>query len=146
MSTTKSLKPALQRLRTIYRGEQHDWHHLSMQIEQGLPFETVTGLQELLQLSLKELADTLGIPERTLLLRKKQGQLPADESNQVYRLTRILNLTLDLFDGDVESTRRWLKEPCLALSNRIPLTLVHNGVAARAVENIIGRLTHGVYT
>jgi putative toxin-antitoxin system antitoxin component (TIGR02293 family) len=137
-------KPAS--LQRLFRHEAGNWQTVADCLQNGLGSEAVLELQRWLAISLKELAEVVGIPERTLLLRKRHRKMTPDESDRLYRVARIVFLTLNLFEGDAHLMRRWLKEPALALWNDIPLKLLHSEVGARAVENVIGRLEYGVYT
>lgn len=133
-------------LEALFERESADWRAVNARLQDGLGFDSVLELQRWLEVPIKELAEIVGIPERTLLLRKRQRRLTVDESHRLYRVVRIVFLTLKLFEGDAHVMRRWLKEPCLAFWNRIPVKLLNSEVGARAVENVIGRLEYGVYT
>ena len=93
-----------------------------------------------------ELADLVGIAPRTLSRREREGRLRPDESDRVFRAAEIFDLTVDLFDGDVPAAMDWLETPQTGLGGEIPLRLATTGFGARAVENLIGRLQHGVFT
>jgi putative toxin-antitoxin system antitoxin component (TIGR02293 family) len=60
------------------------------------------------------------------------------------RLSRVVGLALQLFEGGLEEARVWLLSPHAALGNAIPLEFAANEVGAREVENLIGRLEHGI--
>jgi putative toxin-antitoxin system antitoxin component (TIGR02293 family) len=67
-----------------------------------------------------------------------------DESNQLLRLSRVLKRATDLHEGDQSSAREWLETPMPALGGRRPLELAQTELGAREVEDLIGRIEHGV--
>ncbi|MBA3357674.1 MAG: DUF2384 domain-containing protein [Pyrinomonadaceae bacterium] len=115
-------------------------------VERGLPFSTVELLRQEMELSTKTMAEVLQVKLRTLLRRKEEGRLHPDESDRVIRASRLFARAVALFDGNTESARQWLFEPQRALGGAIPLEVARTEVGAREVEQIIGRLEHGVFT
>jgi len=112
-------------------------------VHEGLPYSEVDHLSTLLGLPIRGLAKTLGIPERTLARRRRDGRLSSDESERVLRLERLFSLTVAML-RDEERARTWLKTPKRALGNKTPLGYAETEVGAREVENLIGRIRHGV--
>jgi putative toxin-antitoxin system antitoxin component (TIGR02293 family) len=53
---------------------------------------------------------------------------------------------VQLFEGETAAAISWLKSPKKALSNYSPLQYGRFEVGAREVENLIGRLEHGVFS
>lgn len=105
-----------------------------------IAFETNSGV------SLQALAETIGIPERTLARRRAAGRLAPEESERLLRLSSIFEKAVELFEGDVISAVHWLASPKRALENQTPLQYARTEVGARQVENLIGRLEHGVFS
>src|SRR6266851_5722473 len=52
---------------------------------------------------------------------------------------------VDLFEGDEVGAHRWLTTAKKALENQTPLAYSRTELGAREVENLIGRLEHGVF-
>jgi putative toxin-antitoxin system antitoxin component (TIGR02293 family) len=48
--------------------------------------------------------------------------------------------------GTDENTRRWFNSRVLALGRKTPLEYAQTEPGAREVENIIGRIEHGVFS
>jgi putative toxin-antitoxin system antitoxin component (TIGR02293 family) len=48
--------------------------------------------------------------------------------------------------GDEEKARRWLSRPNRAVGGHAPLTLLDSDAGALAVERVLGRIEHGVYS
>jgi len=117
---------------------------LQQKIEAGLSYQSLERFREALGVSLSDLADLLRIRMRTLSRRKEEGRLQPDESDRLLRATRLFSVALELFEGDVEETRRWLSSPQKALGGATPLEFARTDLGAREVENLIGRLEYGV--
>ena len=52
---------------------------------------------------------------------------------------------VQLYDGDQAAAVTWLKSPCRALGGEVPLDFAKSELGAHEVENVIGRLEHGVF-
>jgi putative toxin-antitoxin system antitoxin component (TIGR02293 family) len=67
------------------------------------------------------------------------------ESERSVRFARLYQKVIDLFEGDAVGARTWLSSPHRALAGGVPLSLAETEAGAREVEDLIGRLEHGVY-
>lgn len=112
----------------------------------GLEFKAAERLRRHLDVSLSELADIIQMAPRTMQRRRQSGRLHPDESDRVLRASRLYGQALELFEGNEEAARLWLAKPQRALGGRIPLEVAKTDIGARQVENLIGRLEHGVFT
>lgn len=92
------------------------------------------------------LATMIGIPERTLARRKTAGRLAPGESERLLRIANLFERCVELFDGDVAAAVNWLTTPNQALHQEAPLTAARTEFGAREVEDLIGRLEHGVFS
>ena len=113
-------------------------------IRQGLSSAAVDSLVETLRVTQSELAAALGIPERTLARRKKEGRLNSEESSKLVRLARIVGRAREIFE-DPDSALDWLKSPNAALSGATPLSLLDTDIGAESVMDTLGRIEHGVF-
>jgi putative toxin-antitoxin system antitoxin component (TIGR02293 family) len=59
---------------------------------------------------------------------------------------RILKLATDLFDGNQAAALVWLNSPARALNYQKPAQVCLTAEGAQEVENLIGRLEHGIIT
>jgi putative toxin-antitoxin system antitoxin component (TIGR02293 family) len=114
-------------------------------VKAGLPARTFVALARALEVSEARLAAVVGISASTLARRKRAGELAPDEGEHVLRIARLLDRASGVFDdrGDASA---WLVEPNLALGHRAPLDFADTELGAREVEDLLGRLEHGVYT
>jgi putative toxin-antitoxin system antitoxin component (TIGR02293 family) len=119
---------------------------LIRQLERGFPFKTLHALESRSGLALSRLASIIGIPERTLARRKASGKLTPEESERLLRISAVFEDAVELFEGDVPAAVNWLNVPRKALGDRPPLSYARTEPGAREVENLIGRLEHGIFS
>jgi putative toxin-antitoxin system antitoxin component (TIGR02293 family) len=119
---------------------------LIRQLERGFSFKTLHVLESRSGLTLSRLASVIGIPERTLARRKASGKLTPEESGRLLRISAVFEDAVDLFEGDVRAAVNWLTTPRKALGDRPPLSYARTEPGAREVENLIGRLEHGIFS
>lgn len=113
-------------------------------IRKGISSAAVDSLTRFLRVTQSELAAALGIPERTLARRKKEGTLNSEESAKLVRLARVVERAEEVF-GDLDTALHWLKSPNAALSSAEPLTLMDTEIGAESVLDTLGRIEHGVF-
>lgn len=111
----------------------------------GLPHSSLASVMEVLHLSADSLASALALPKRTLARRKKQDRLTAEESDRLMRLARAAAQAMAVL-GDSEKAVRWLKKPNRALGNVTPLSQMDTEAGVRMVEQVLGRIEHGVFS
>jgi putative toxin-antitoxin system antitoxin component (TIGR02293 family) len=113
-------------------------------IRQGIPSAASESLAKTLRMTQSELAASLGIPERTLARRKKEGIFNSEESAKLVRLARVVERAGEVFE-DLDAALDWLKSPNAALSGVTPLSLLDTDVGAETVLDTLGRIEHGVF-
>ncbi len=118
---------------------------LIRQVGRGFAFHLLAAFESRSGISLAEIAAIVGIPPRTLARRKASGRLTSDESEKLLRLSSVFEQAVELFEGDELGARRWLTMAQKALENQTPLAYSRTELGAREVENLIGRLEHGVF-
>jgi len=119
---------------------------LIREIERGLPLGALESLAIGLDMGVPELAAHLGIPARTLARRKTAGRISPEESERVVRVARLLERALSLFDWKAPEARQWLRLPKQGLAGQSPLDYARTEIGAREVENLLGRIEHGVFS
>lgn len=118
-----------------------DWIEL---IRQGIPAAAVDSLVTAIHVSRSDLARLLGIPERTLARRKREGTLNSEESSKLLRVARVVARAAEVFE-DAETALDWLKSPNAALQRKTPLSLLDTDIGAESVLDTLGRIEHGVF-
>lgn len=123
-----------------------EWPDILQVVERGFQYSALEHFLRNASLPTEQALDWVQIAPRTLTRRKEQGQLTPDESDRLLRAARVLGRTIELFEGDRDSAVEWLQTPVPALGGATPLSIARTDFGAREVENLIGRLEHGVYS
>lgn len=113
-------------------------------IRRGIPATAVEALTRSIHVNQSELAAALGIPERTLARRKKEGVLNSEETAKLVRLARVVERAGQVFE-DLDAALDWLKSPNTSLGGATPLSLLDIDVGAESVLDTLGRIEHGVF-
>jgi len=113
-------------------------------IREGIPAAALESVLSAVNVSQSELAQALGIPERTLARRKREGILNSEESSKLLRLARVVSRASEVF-GEPAAAVNWLKSPNAALRGDAPLTLLDTDIGAESVLDTLGRIEHGVF-
>lgn len=120
------------------------WLDAERLVERGLPFLAITRLAGASGLTLERIKHLVRLSDATFQRRREAGKLSPAESERVLRLSRVFEQAVSLFRGDQAGARRWLETSLPALANRPPIELSRTDVGAREVEDLIGRIQHGV--
>ncbi len=112
-------------------------------VKAGLPYASLEGLIDKFGLTREEAATVLHLPQRTIARRKKERRLRADESDRLLRLARVSAQAAATL-GTEEKAAEWLRRPNRALGGVAPLDLTDSDIGARQVEELLGRIEHGV--
>ncbi|HUG09499.1 MAG TPA: antitoxin Xre/MbcA/ParS toxin-binding domain-containing protein [Opitutaceae bacterium] len=135
--STKKAKP------TVYP-EIQDNHAMARRVEEGLPMVDVVHFGTQAGFTNDEMARLIQIPPRTYARRVASGsRLKVHESERAARLMRVYDRAKQLFVTD-ENTRGWFHAKILALGGKTPLEYAQTEPGAREVENVIGRIEHGI--
>lgn len=128
------------------RGRALSTHDVVARVKAGLPVAEFDALRDLLGLTVEDMADRIGISIATLSRRRRTGEpLDAGQSDRLLRYARLFRQATDLHNGDEEAARLWLRKPARALGGETPLDHAGTEMGAREVEELIGRVEHGVY-
>lgn len=115
-------------------------------VQEGFPWAALERFHKHSGLTVGAIADLVQLPRRTLMRRKARGRLEPAESERLLRLSGIFERAVELFEGDADAARRWLTTPTAELGELSPLDFARTELGAREVEDLIGRLEHGVFT
>ncbi|MGA2233296.1 MAG: antitoxin Xre/MbcA/ParS toxin-binding domain-containing protein [Tepidisphaeraceae bacterium] len=94
--------------------------------------------------SLAQIKKFARISEGTFSRRTRSGRLSREESERLLRLSHIFERATALHAGDRMSARQWLETPIPALGNQRPVDLAQTEPGAREVDDLIGRISHGI--
>lgn len=116
---------------------------LRIRVRTGLPYQSLESIRGRLGLSLPEAAILLHVPLRTLARRRHDRKLDAGESDRLYRLARVAAHAVAALGTEAKAAT-WLRRPNRALNGEAPLALLDTDLGARQIEDVLGRLEHGV--
>ena len=142
MLSTESLVNALGGQK-VFKRRIASLDDLRKTVKEGLPYASFEALSARLGLDRDEAANALHLPHRTIARRKKQRKLQADESDRVLRLARISAQAAETFGSETKAAE-WLRRPNRALGNLIPLELLDTDIGVHQIEEILGRIEHGL--
>ena len=114
-------------------------------LKDGLTIDSFVRLSNAMEISSTQLADVTSIALRTLARRKKKGRLHLAESERVFRVATLFDKAVEVL-GDAIHARHWFKTPLKALGGKSPLEYSDTEIGAREVEDLLGRLEHGVFS
>lgn len=117
---------------------------LSRRVEQGLPFRVFAELADALGLSHEAFAGLLRLSPSTLYRRRRAGRFEAEESDRLWRYMILYAHAVEVLEAP-ERAARWLAAPLAALAGRSPLEAARDAPGARAAEDVLLRLEHGVF-
>lgn len=110
-------------------------------LQEGLPVEALDRAQDMLGITREVLAGVLNSSVRTLARRKVLAPV---ESEKLFRLAELYQRAVEVVGGQ-EEAKRWFGGPKKALGGRTPLDYMVSDLGAREVENLLGRIEHGVF-
>ena len=114
-------------------------------LREGLPYEALEALTGKLEISVDTAATALQLARRTLARRKEQNRLDLQESERVVRLAQVAARAVAVL-GTLDRARQWLLSENRALGGATPISLLDTDVGTRAVEDVLLRVEHGVYS
>jgi len=115
-------------------------------IREGLPVKALFSLAERLDLRQAEISEKIGIPQRTLTRRLTQhSRLTPAESDRTVRLAQVYAMATETL-GNGDKAAQWLKTPNRALRGGRPLDQLDTDPGVREVEDVLGRISYGVYS
>jgi putative toxin-antitoxin system antitoxin component (TIGR02293 family) len=118
---------------------------LRSRVEHGLPHAVFEAVRLRYGIEPVFMRLAVGVPERTLMRRKREGRFRAIESDRLTRLARVAAFAEDVL-GDAARAGRWLQKPNWALGGSVPLQHLVTELGGRQVEELLGRIAHGVHS
>jgi putative toxin-antitoxin system antitoxin component (TIGR02293 family) len=114
-------------------------------ITHGLPASLARELAHKLELALEDVAGLLRLNPRTFQRRLDEGVLSLSESERLWELSRLFYRAVDVLESEAGAVH-WFKNPIQALGWATPLAYARTVVGLRELDNILGRIEHGVYS
>ena len=116
---------------------------LTKRVREGLPFSALSAVVQQYEISRDVVCEILHLSRRNFLRRKQQHRLSPDESDRLYRLARVLAHANRVFEDPGESAD-WIQTPNTALGKQQPLTLLDTDIGVQQVDQVLGRIEHGI--
>ena len=113
--------------------------------QQGLSKSDMLTIVSMTGLSLTKFSTLLPVSKRTVEKVKDDELLPPVVSDRVIQLSSLFQHGAEVF-GDVREFRSWLDTELLALGNRKPFEYLDAGTGISIVNDLLGRISHGVYS
>lgn len=114
-------------------------------IHEGLPVAAAFAFKDAMGLTNAGLASLLGVTSRTLARWDDKGRLDPVAGDRLDRATRLLQTAVAVLEDDAAAVV-WLRSPQRGLDGAVPIELASTDIGTRAVEALLGRMEHGVYT
>jgi putative toxin-antitoxin system antitoxin component (TIGR02293 family) len=111
----------------------------------GLPASLPRELAHRMGVTLEDMAGLLRLNPRTLQRRLGEGRLDLSESERLWELARLFHRAVEVLESESGAVH-WFKNPIQALGWATPLAYARTAVGLRELENILGRIEHGVYS
>lgn len=111
-------------------------------VRRGFPVEAVENVVSSGRMTAAEIDDVV-LPRKTLSHRRKIGTLTREQSDRLMRVARVIAEAETTF-GSQEKAGLWLRRPTTALHGERPIALLDTGEGANQVENLLGRIAHGI--
>ena len=111
----------------------------------GLPASLARELAGTMELTLEEVARLLRLNPRTLQRRLDAGTLGLSESERLWELCHLFFRAVEVLESEPGAVH-WFKNPIRALGGVTPLSYARTAVGLRELEDLLGRIEHGVYS
>jgi putative toxin-antitoxin system antitoxin component (TIGR02293 family) len=125
-------------------------------LNKGVKAYVFRALAHSMDISVKKLAESLGLSERTLRYRIRQTSarkkgvhlrvcyLTGDETERSYRAYMVFRRAKEVL-GNAMKAQEWIQAEQRALGNRTPLSMLARDVGAGTVLNILDAIEDGGY-
>lgn len=124
-------------------GGGHSITDMVQMIRRGFPAGKVTRLAAEYEIPDVLLQKVLQISPSTFRRRKRGGRFTADESDRFVRLAGLYGMAEDVLGGKRDASE-WMSKPNRSLGGVSPAEFAFTEIGAREVEDLLGRIAHGV--
>lgn len=94
----------------------------------------------------EQVKELTGLTLQSIYQGWNAATMTAEQTECTRRIGHLHQLSVELFEGSVESANCWFVSPCRGLGGKTPLEMAQTEDGARHVEQLIGRLEHGVFS
>jgi putative toxin-antitoxin system antitoxin component (TIGR02293 family) len=109
-----------------------------------VPYGAIEVVAERLGVEPESLLEIVGMAPRTAARRKAGGQLKPDEADRLFRIVRVFDEAVRVFDSPVKAAI-WLRTPHPLLWQFAPVRLLDSDAGAKAVTDELIRIEYGEF-
>lgn len=113
-------------------------------VHEGLPFEYLERIANLLQAQRGVISEAICIAPSTLARRAKAGRFNILESDRLVALVAVFEGALCLFENDKAAATEWMSLPVRGLGSKRPLDMIGTGWKRR-LSSILSASWKGVF-
>ncbi|MEP2275797.1 MAG: antitoxin Xre/MbcA/ParS toxin-binding domain-containing protein [Reichenbachiella sp.] len=96
-------------------------------------------------MNLTEFSNLLPVSRRTLEKVKDEELISASVSDRILQIAALYQYGAEVLGG-IPAFQTWLKSDLLALAHKKPYDFLGNSTGLSLVEDLLGRMEHGVYS
>ena len=111
----------------------------------GVSKRQIGRLSEAMCLSMATIANLLVVSPRTIQRQPKGKVFDKNVSERAIKLAQLTAHGVSVF-GAREEFCVWLQTPVVALGNKTPMSILDSTMGVELVDDIIGRIEHGVFS
>ena len=112
---------------------------------EGLTRTSIDSIIDVLEISVDEMVALLPISRRTLERYELTQKLSPELSDRLIQIAKVYSRTLEVFE-DRHLALGWLKSPCKAFGDVVPLSYLNLQSGFEIVIDELGRIDYGVYS
>ncbi len=114
-------------------------------LEKGFTKRNYLNAKQFIGFSHDEMATILSVSTRTLETKGNNDRLNDSASERLLKLAEVLVLGTQTFNN-LDLFRGWLERPLRPLGGKSPKEIMVNMYGLDTVKNLLGRISHGVYS
>jgi putative toxin-antitoxin system antitoxin component (TIGR02293 family) len=111
----------------------------------GILKNAVNNMAHKFGITQEKICQLLHMSARNFQRIKEDAPLDIYTSEQTIEMAKIYAKASEIFADD-EATKQWFKTPNYALGNQTPIDLLDTSFGVKMVNDVLGRIEHGVYS
>ncbi len=111
----------------------------------GVSKSQIGRLSEAMCLSMATIANLLVVSVRTIQRQPEEKAFDKNVSERAIKLAQLTAHGVNVF-GAKEEFCTWLQTPVVALGDKTPMSILNSTMGVELVDDIIGRIEHGVFS
>jgi putative toxin-antitoxin system antitoxin component (TIGR02293 family) len=123
--------------------DAHTDFDLVSMIRKGFSKKSLDAMMVHMDITATDMARIIHTSDRTMRRYTKDTVLNPEQSERLLELARLFAHGLDVF-GSRERLRRWMNGPVQSLGGQKPIDLLDTSVGIGLVNDVIGRIEHGI--